>query len=73
VSVTQCELVAVERLLTATLARCHSLAAEDRNAYLSAAGALRLMRVVKAEEATHGYLADLLLQPFQGAFEPFVR
>lgn len=74
VPIEEADLEAVDRLLGATLAHCFSLRAEQRHgcAGRSAAGALRLIRTLKATEADHGFFADFLTRPYEGQFEEFV-
>jgi hypothetical protein len=68
------DLEAVTRLLSATLRQCRKLRDQQRHssAAISAAGALRLLRTLRATEAEHGFFADFITRPYEGLFEEFV-
>lgn len=72
--ITESDLGAVERWFFATLEQCRKLRACQRHtaAENCAAGALKLLRVMRETQAAHGFFADLLVVPAEEAFSDFV-
>lgn len=72
--ITDADLGAVERWFVATLEQCRKLRDCQRHkaAENSAAGALKLLQVMRETEATHGFFAGLLVIPAEDAFHEFL-
>lgn len=71
----EADLAAVERWFFATLEHCRKLRACQRHieAENCAYGALKLHRVLRETEATHGFFAGLIASPSEDDFREFIH
>jgi hypothetical protein len=69
------DLAAVERWFFATLDHCRKLRDQQSHteAENSAAGALKMLRVLRETESIHGFFSALVAAPGEEAFMEFLR